>query len=135
MRSFSLSLLTLALLLPAMWRRHERRNAARDGRPVRRRRQFAVVAVTAALLAGSVGGAAFASDGDRSGADTTLSSESVVPADTPPDQVTNVLTAAIAKDRVEKSAGERGRVESHLRADLAAAQAAAQRAESARQAP
>jgi Amt family ammonium transporter len=100
MRSFSLSLLTLALLLPAMWRRHERRNAARDGRPVRRRRQFAVVAVTAALLAGSVGGAAFASDGDRSGADTTLSSESVVPADTPPDQVTNVLTAAIAKDRV-----------------------------------
>jgi ammonium transporter, Amt family len=100
MRSFSLSLLTLALLLPAMWRRHVRRNAARDGRPVRRRRQFAVVAVTAALLAGSVGGAAFASDGDRSGADTTLSSESVVPADTPPDQVTNVLTAAIAKDRV-----------------------------------
>ena len=100
MRSFSLSLLTLALLLPAMWRRHERRKTAVSGRPVRRRRQLAVVALAAALLAASVGGAAFASNGDKNGADTTLSSESIVPADTPPDQVVSVLTAAVAKDRV-----------------------------------
>jgi PAS domain S-box-containing protein len=48
------------------------------------------------------------------------------------EEATNALTTA--KEQVEKGTGDRGRVESTLRAELAAAQAAAQKAEAARQA-
>src|SRR5205823_359068 len=69
-RPVLLSLLTLVLLLPVMYRRHQRRSGVPMDAPRSRRGRLAIAAVSTALLVGVVGGAAFADNGDRNGADT-----------------------------------------------------------------
>src|SRR5690348_4553551 len=96
-----MSLVTTALLLPALYRRHIRRQARAAGRPVEPiapRKALGVVAVSGLLLLGGIGGAAFAA-GDPTGASTSVGTESVVPANTPSDQVVPTLTDAVAHDR------------------------------------
>ena len=64
MPSILLSALTLALLLPAMYRRHRRR---RGGEPATSARggHLAVFAVSSLLVVGAISGAAFADNGPR----------------------------------------------------------------------
>jgi Amt family ammonium transporter len=65
-----MSLFTLALLLPALFRRHRRRT----GKPVttlrNRTGRLAVIAMASLVLVGVAGGVAFAENGDKSGAKT-----------------------------------------------------------------
>ncbi|MFN8037128.1 MAG: ammonium transporter [Acidimicrobiia bacterium] len=76
-----MSFLALALLLPAMWRRHQRRLARASGvaaAPPNRKATLAVVGVSALLVLGVMGGGAFASDGDPTGAKTPDPTSQVV---------------------------------------------------------
>ncbi len=95
-----MSILTASLLLPVMYRRHRRLvlpNRAMTTPAVRRGR-FAVMGLSAFLLFGALGGGAWAAN-DRDGSKTSISAESVLPANTAPGDVSKVLSAAIAKDR------------------------------------
>ena len=97
---FILSALALALLLPAMYRRHARRQSSDTFVPQKARRgRLAVAGLSALLVIGAVGSASFATDGDANGAATSIGSEQVVPKGTPDAEVVPMLTAAIAKDR------------------------------------
>ncbi|MEY2569683.1 MAG: ammonium transporter, Amt family, partial [Acidimicrobiaceae bacterium] len=102
MNGLFMSLITTALLLPALYRRHVRRQARAAGLVVTSpspRQALGVVGISALLLLVGIGGAAHAAD-DPTGGNTVVGTESVVPADTPPDQVVPVLTQQVAKDRV-----------------------------------
>ena len=111
-----MSLVTSSLLLPALWRRRERRAARRAGvanKPVNRKALLAVVGLSSVLLVGAIGGSAFAETttteapaaltqaiGNRTGATSSTDPTQVLPADTPVDQQGAVLAGEIAKDRV-----------------------------------
>jgi ammonium transporter, Amt family len=95
-----MSAFALALLLPAMFRRHLRRQSPDTYQPQKARRgRVAVAGLSALLVIGAVGSASFASNGDANGADTSIGSEQVLPADTKPEDAVPKLAAAIAKDR------------------------------------
>jgi len=84
-----MSFLALALLLPAMWRRHQRKLARASGlavAPPNRKATLAVVGVSAVLVLGVMGGAAFASSGDPTGANT-------------PDVKADPISAVVAPDK------------------------------------
>ncbi len=66
--------------------------------PAVRRGRLAVMGLSAFLLFGALGGGAWAAN-DRDGSKTSISAESVLPANTAPGDVSKVLSAAIAKDR------------------------------------
>jgi len=95
-----MSIFTASLLLPVMYRRHQRLVSPyrATAAPAVRRGRFAVMGLSAFLLFGALGGAAWAAN-DRDGSKTSISSESVLPANTAPGDVSKVLSAAIAKDR------------------------------------
>jgi len=95
-------LVTTALLLPALHRRHERRAARASGQPLTptsRRRLFAVLGLSSLLLVGGLAGGAYAAGGDPSGGNTSIGTDQIVPAGTPANQVVPTLTKAVAKDR------------------------------------
>ena len=77
-----LSLFTLALLLPVMYRRHQRRTGAIVERSPQQNRKgrLAVAAVASLLVVGSIGGAAYASNGDPNGSQTGTDASALVPA-------------------------------------------------------
>src|SRR4051794_15655684 len=77
-----LSLFTLALLLPAMYRRHQRRSGALIERTPQQNRKgrLAVAAVASLLIVGSIGGAAYPPNGDPNGSQTGPDPSALVPA-------------------------------------------------------
>src|SRR4051794_19960673 len=77
-----LSLFTLALLLPAMYRRHQRRSGALIERTPQQNRKgrLAVAAVASLLIVGSIGGAAYPPNGDPNGSQTGPDPSAIVPA-------------------------------------------------------
>jgi Amt family ammonium transporter len=78
---FLMSLFTIALLLPALYRRHQRRTGAPPA-SIHNRAGRVLVAVTAALvLAGVFGGIASASNGDPNGSNTGTDVTNLIPAD------------------------------------------------------
>src|SRR4051812_47829545 len=76
-----MSLFTLALLLPAMYRRHQRQSGALLTRTPQQNRKgrMAVAAISALLVVGGIGGAAYASNGDPSGTNTGTEVTNLVP--------------------------------------------------------
>lgn len=89
-----MSFLALALLMPAMWRRHQRKVARASGvavAPPNRKAALAIVGVSAVLVLGVMGGGAFASNGDPSGAKTPDASSSVVVPDKSTDKTVSTL--------------------------------------------
>ena len=116
-----MSLVTTSLVLPALWRRHERRIARRDGlptAPISRKGRLVVLGLSSLLLVGAVGGSAFAqttttaptttaapaaptyATGNRTGAASSTDPAQILPAGTPADQQNAALAGEIAKDRV-----------------------------------
>ena len=92
-RSLVLSLLTLALFLPAMYRRYRRRTGVVVATAATRRGRMFIVAMTLPLILAIAGGLALASDGDKDGSKTGTDVTNVLPADTPQgDQITTVAT-------------------------------------------
>lgn len=91
-----MSFLALALLMPAMWRRHQRRLARASGlatAPPNRKAALAIVGVSAVLVLGVMGGGAFASNGDPTGAKTPDAASSVITAGKNADtNVANITT-------------------------------------------
>ncbi|MEY2423363.1 MAG: ammonium transporter, Amt family [Acidimicrobiaceae bacterium] len=77
-----MSLFTLALLLPAMYKRHLRRSGALTTRTVQQNRKgrLAVAAISALLVVGGMAGGAYASNGDPNGSSTGTDVQNIVPA-------------------------------------------------------
>jgi len=99
-RTFLMSMLTLALLMPAMYRRHRRLN----GRPLatvrnRRGRAF-VVAMALPLVLVVVGGIALASNGDKTGTKTGIDVNNTLPTDTRPGQEVPTIATQVEKNRI-----------------------------------
>src|SRR5437868_9527944 len=77
-----MTLFTLALLLPALYKRHLRRTGAltNDLPAAHRKRRLAVAAVAGLLVVGGMAGGAYASNGDPNGSDTGTEVSNIVPA-------------------------------------------------------
>src|SRR5256885_72952 len=77
-----MSLFTLALLLPALYKRHLRRSGLAVTRSPQQNRKgrMAVAAVAALLVVGGMAGGAYASNGDPNGANTGTEVTNLVPA-------------------------------------------------------
>ncbi|MFN2614925.1 MAG: hypothetical protein ABR552_08950, partial [Actinomycetota bacterium] len=65
-----ISVFTLALLLPVMYRRYQRRTGAPEASFRNRKGRLIVAAMASVIVLGVWGGAAFASSGDRDGTQT-----------------------------------------------------------------
>ncbi len=97
-------MVTTALLLPALYRRHDRRTrrlAGQENTAPSTRKVLTVVALSSLLLVTGLTAGAYASSasGDPTGAKTTIGADAIVPPGTPKDQVVPTLTDAVAKDR------------------------------------
>src|SRR3954451_6578190 len=96
-----MSLFTLALLLPALYKRHQRRSGALVTRtPAQNRKgRLAVAAVSGLLVVGTMaGGVAYASNGDPNGANTGTDVTNIASDHTTP--TLEDVAAAAEKDRV-----------------------------------
>src|ERR1700704_5701845 len=96
-----LSLFTLALLLPALYKRHLRRSGALVTRTAAQNRKgrMAVAGVSALLVVGTMaGGAAYASNADPNGANTGTDVTNIASDHTTP--TLEDVAAAAEKDRV-----------------------------------
>ena len=80
-RPLLLSLFTLALLLPVMYRRFQRRTGAPAAVYTNRKGRLLVAAMAAVVLVGVAGGAAYASNGDKDGSKTGITVTNLVSAD------------------------------------------------------
>src|SRR3954462_12742941 len=85
-RPVLLSLITLALLLPAMYRRHRRRMGVPPGGQVSRAGRLLIMAMAGLVLVGVLGGVAMAANGDRDGSKTGTDVTNLVPTDKAEDQ-------------------------------------------------
>src|SRR4051794_24526167 len=99
-RPFLMTLFTLALLLPALYRRHQRRTGATAAPVASRGGRIFVAAMALLILLGVTGGVASAENGDRDGSKTGTHVENVLPADTAPSDQVPVLAAQVEKQRV-----------------------------------
>jgi len=102
-RPMLMTIFTLALLLPALYRRQQRRAGAYTGTSARtmpRAGRIMVLAAAALVLVGVAGGIASAEGGDRDGSKTGTHVENVLPADTPTNQQIPVLAGQVEKQRV-----------------------------------
>src|SRR5438309_11075238 len=96
-RSMVMTMFTLALLMPALYRRHARRTGERLA-DVRTSRGRAFVVASAAVLAlGVLGGIAMAGTGDTDGTKTSVGVEIVLPSGTPQYQQIPTLANERAK--------------------------------------
>jgi Amt family ammonium transporter len=90
-RPVLMSMFTLALLLPVMYRRQRRRHGGGVTAHAPRGRRLAVVAMALLVFVGVAGGAAFAENGDRDGSKTGTNTEQLAPAGKPvPDNLGTV---------------------------------------------
>ena len=97
---FLWSLMTLSLLLPALYRRQRRRAGYQAGAVPMRRRALVVTATSMLFLLVGMGGVALADSGDPTGAttgNTSAAIETVVPAGTSPADASGKLAEHVAK--------------------------------------
>jgi len=80
-RPILMSLFTLALLLPVMYRRYQRRSGAPPASYRNRTGRFIIAAMASLVFAGVIGGAAFAANGDKDGSKTGTQVSNLVTAD------------------------------------------------------
>ena len=80
-RGLLMSLFTLALLLPVMYRRYQRRSGAPVAGFKTRSGRLVVAAMAAVVFAGVIGGAAYATNGDKNGSKTGTDVTNLIPAD------------------------------------------------------
>lgn len=105
MYQFFACLFVAAFVVPAVFRRQRRRAGLQVGEltPRYRRGAFAAFFASVVLVVVGLTGVAMADDGDPTGANTGISEaqvESVVPADTPKDEILSTVTAQVAKDHL-----------------------------------
>jgi len=96
------SLLTMSLLLPAMYRRQRRRAGYGPGNASMRRKAMVVAAASVLMLAVGVGSVAMADTGDPTGVstgNTPADVETVLPKDTPPADAPGVLAGEVARTK------------------------------------
>jgi Amt family ammonium transporter len=103
-RGLLLSVFTLALLAPVMYRRLRSRHGLPAAGFGSRKGKLAVAVMASLVFSGVIGGAAFANNGDKSGANTGTEISNLVPADKAEDQNNTPslsdVTAATEKTRV-----------------------------------
>jgi Amt family ammonium transporter len=93
-----MSLFTLALLLPVMYRRHQRRTGAGGTGSPNRAGRLAVIGMALLVFVGVAGGAAFAENGDRDGSRTGTNVEQIAPPDKPVPQNLGSVAEQTAKN-------------------------------------
>ena len=102
-RPLLFSIFTLALLLPVMYRRFQRRSGAPVAGYATRRGRLLVAGMAAVLMVGVAGGAAFANGGDRDGSKTGISTTNLVNGDqqaTRSEPTPSEVATATEKNRV-----------------------------------
>src|SRR5690348_11946081 len=80
-RPVLMSIFTLALLLPVMYRRYRRRTGAPPASFRNRTGRILVIAMAMVVLLGVAGGAAYATNGDKNGSKTGTDVTNLIPAD------------------------------------------------------
>jgi Amt family ammonium transporter len=103
MRQILLSVFTLALLLPVMYRRYQRRTGAAPAVYTNRKGRMLIASFAAVLLVGVLGTAAYASDGDPNGSNTGTDTSNLIPTEKAPTQsapTAEDLATATEKNRV-----------------------------------
>src|SRR4051794_33233831 len=98
-----LSVFTLALLLPVMYRRYQRRAGAPPAVYTNRAGRLLIAAMASLVLVGVVGGAAYASNGDPNGSNTGTEVTNLIPVEkqsTQTDPTPQDVAAQAEKDRV-----------------------------------
>src|SRR5438067_9121407 len=95
-----MSVFTLALLLPVMYRRYQRRSGAPAAVYTNRRGRLLIFAMASLVVVGVLGGAAMAENGDRNGSKTGTHIENVVPDNTKTEQVLPTVEAQVEKNRI-----------------------------------
>src|SRR5690242_3485935 len=101
-RGLLMSVFTLALLAPVMYRRYQRRTGAAPASLGSRKGKIAVAVMASLVFSGVIGGAAFASNGDKSGAKTGTEISNLVPTDKAQDQ-NNTPTLGDVTSQTEKN--------------------------------
>src|SRR3954470_13862302 len=99
-RPFLMTIFTLALLLPALYRRQQRRTGATGAPIASRGGRLFVGAMAVLILVGVTGGIASAENGDRDGSKTGTHVENVIPKDTSSSDQVPALAAQVEKQRV-----------------------------------
>ena len=99
-QSILMSIFTLALLMPVMYRRYQRRTGVAPASFNHRRGRLVVMAMASIVLVGMLGGTAMATDGDRDGSKTGTNIENVLPAGTAPGDAVSTLAGQTEKNRV-----------------------------------
>ncbi|MDQ1375338.1 MAG: ammonium transporter, Amt family [Actinomycetota bacterium] len=93
-----MSLFTLALLLPVMYRRFQRTTGAAGAASTNRAGRLAVVAMALLVFVGVAGGAAFAENGDKDGSHTGTNTEQIAPPGKPVPQNLGTVAEQTAKN-------------------------------------
>jgi Amt family ammonium transporter len=100
-RHLLISVFTLALLAPVMYRRLQRRMGLPAATYSNPKGRIAVVAMASVVIIGVFGGMAMAGgDGDRDGSKTGTNIENILPRDTPQQDVAQTIIGQIEKNRV-----------------------------------
>ncbi|MEO7803645.1 MAG: ammonium transporter [Actinomycetota bacterium] len=99
-RPWLMTVFTLALLLPVMYRRIARRTAAPAASFASRRGRVLILAMASVVVIGVLGGLALAADGDRDGSKTGTDISTVLPPDTDPDDAIAKVAESVEKNRI-----------------------------------
>src|SRR6266702_8832088 len=99
-RYLIMSCFTLALLLPAMYRRYRGRSGSTAAIHSTRRGRVLIAAMVSLVVIGIVAGAAFATDGDKDGSKTGVPVVSASESAKPVDQQIGDVVAQSEKNRV-----------------------------------
>lgn len=95
-----MSLFTLALLLPVMYRRYSRRSGAAAASFSSRRGRMIILAMAGVVVLAVLSGLALAADGDRDGSKTGTDITNVLPEDTPFEEEVPKIAEQVEKNRV-----------------------------------
>ncbi len=95
-----MSLFTLALLLPVMYRRYSRRSGAAAASFASRRGRVIVLAMAGVVVLAVLSGLALAADGDRDGSKTGTDITNVLPEDTPFEDEVPKIAEQVEKNRI-----------------------------------
>src|SRR5438128_9881597 len=99
-QSILMSIFTLALLLPVMYRRYQRRTGVAPASFSHRRGRLVVMAMASVVLVGMLGATAMATDGDRNGSKTGTNIENVLRSGPAPGDAVSTLAGQTEKNRV-----------------------------------
>ncbi|MCA1840208.1 MAG: ammonium transporter, partial [Actinobacteria bacterium] len=99
-RPLLMSLFTLGLLMPVMYRRFQRRHGGPQASFASKKGRFVIIAMASVVVVGVLAGMALATDGDKDGSKTGTTITTMVPRDSSNDTVITNVATQTEKNRV-----------------------------------